>query len=121
MDIIHLSETYLDSSIQSDNDNLENPGYNLVRFDHSSNYKRGGVSKYRKASLPLTVINICFLHRCINFELMKGDKQCNFVALYRSPSPKKYKNTRNHNGGNSFGIGAWNLQVAVLLKSNLNF
>ena len=32
MDIICLSETYLDSSIQSDNDNLEIPGYNLVRL-----------------------------------------------------------------------------------------
>ena len=48
MDIVHLSETYLDSSIQSDNYNLENPGYNVVRFDHPSNYKRGGVSKYGK-------------------------------------------------------------------------
>ena len=29
IDIICLSETYLDSNISSDNDNLELPGYNL--------------------------------------------------------------------------------------------
>ena len=43
MDIICLSETYLDSSIQSDNDNLKILGRNLVRSDRSSNNKRGGV------------------------------------------------------------------------------
>ena len=53
MDIICLSETYLDSTIRSDNDNLEIPGYNLVRSDHPSNNKRGGVCIYCKASLPL--------------------------------------------------------------------
>ena len=86
MDIICLSETYLDSTMQSDNDNLEIPGYNLVRSDHPSNNKRGGVCIYYKASLPLRVIDICFLQECIIFEVMIGDKQCNFVALYRSPS-----------------------------------
>ena len=61
MDIICLSETYLDSTIQSGNDNLEIPGYNLVRSDHPSNNKRGGVCIYYKTSLPLRVIDICFL------------------------------------------------------------
>ena len=85
MDIICLSETYLDSTIQSDNGNLEIPGYNLVRFDHPSNNKRGGVCIYYKASLPLRVIDICLLQECIIFEMMIGDKQCNFIALCRSP------------------------------------
>ena len=60
IDIICLPETYLDSTIQSDNDNLEIPGYNLVRSDHPSNNKRGGVCIYYKASLPLRVIDICY-------------------------------------------------------------
>ena len=86
MDIICLSETYLDSTIQSDNNNLEIPGHNLVRSDHPSNNKRSGVCIYYKASLPLRVIDICFLQECRIFEVLIGDKQCNFVALYRSPS-----------------------------------
>ena len=86
MDIICLSYPCLDSTIQSDNDNLEIPGYNLVRSDHPSNNKRAGVCIYYKASLHLRVIDICFLQECIIFEVMIGHKQCNFVALYRSPS-----------------------------------
>ena len=86
IDIICLSKTYLDSTIQWDNDNLEIPGYNLVRSDHPSNNKRGGVCIYYKASSPLRVINICFLQECIILEIMIGDKQCSLVALYRSLS-----------------------------------
>ena len=47
MDIIYLLEAYLDSSIQSGNDNLEIPGYKLVRSDHPSVNKRGGVYIHR--------------------------------------------------------------------------
>ena len=42
-DVICLSETYLDSSILSDDNNLEIPGYDRIRADHPSNSKRGGV------------------------------------------------------------------------------
>ena len=47
-DIICLSETYLDSSIPTNNDNLDIDGYNLLRSDHPSNTKRGGVCIYYK-------------------------------------------------------------------------
>ena len=43
-----LSETYLDSSNLSDDDNFYLPGYNLVRADHPSNAKKGGVSSILK-------------------------------------------------------------------------
>ena len=44
-DILCLSETYLDSSISSNDNNLTIPGYDLYRADHPSNVKgrgRGG-------------------------------------------------------------------------------
>ena len=41
-DILCLSETYLDSSISSNDNNLTIPGYDLYRVDHPSNVKRGG-------------------------------------------------------------------------------
>ena len=47
-DIICLSETYLNCSIRYDDDNLEIPGYNLIRADHPSEDKRGGVCIYYK-------------------------------------------------------------------------
>ena len=45
-DIMYLSETYLDSNTPLDDDNLEISGYMLVRSDHPSNTKRGGVCLY---------------------------------------------------------------------------
>ena len=83
---ICLSETYLDSSTTSDDDNLAISGYNLIRSDHPSNNKRGGVCIYYKSILPLRVLGIQYLQECINFELNIGGKICNFISLYRSPS-----------------------------------
>ena len=85
-DIICLSETYLDSSISSDDVNLELPGYNLVRADNPTNTKRGGVCICYHNSLPLKVIDIQFLNECINFEIKIGGKLCSFLCLYGSPS-----------------------------------
>ena len=69
-DIIYLSETYLDSSIPTNNDDLDIDGYNLLRSDQPSNTKRGGVCIY----LPLRVININYLNECIVFDIRLGDK-----------------------------------------------
>ena len=84
--IICLSETYLDSSISSDNDNLELLVYNLVRADNPTNIRRGRVYIYYHNSLPLKVIDIQLLNECINFEIRIGGKLCSFLCLYRSPS-----------------------------------
>ena len=85
-DVICLSETILDSTIPNDDDKLQIPGYTLIRSDHLSNTKRGGVFIYYKSSLPLRVINTGYLPECLSFELQIGDKICNLVAFYRSPS-----------------------------------
>ena len=45
-DFISISETYLDSSVQSDNRDISINGYNLIRADHPSNNKRSGVCIY---------------------------------------------------------------------------
>ena len=42
-DFICISETYLDSSVQSDDRDISITGYNLIRADHPCNNKRGGV------------------------------------------------------------------------------
>ena len=85
-DILCLSETYLDSTISSNDSNLIIPGYELYRANHPSNVKRGGICIYNKNLLPLKVTNIQYLQECINFEMKIGDELCNFVALNRSPS-----------------------------------
>ena len=73
----------------SSDSNLQIPGYNFARMDHPSNPKRGGVCLYYKCSLPLKVIDVSYLQECINFKVKIGDKTCNFLSLYRSPSQTK--------------------------------
>ena len=52
-DILCLSETYLNSETLSNDENLNIPGYNLIRADHLSKTKPGEVYIYFKVSLPL--------------------------------------------------------------------
>ena len=40
-DIICLSETFLNSSIETNNDRISIDGYNLMRADHHGDSKRG--------------------------------------------------------------------------------
>ena len=79
-----MSETYLDSSI--DDASLEISGYYLIRSDHPSNKKRGGICIYYKNFLLLKVTGIRLLEECIAFDLIISNKLRSFVAFYRSPS-----------------------------------
>ena len=57
-DIICLSETYLNLTIATNNDNLDIDGYNLVHPDHPSNTKPRGVCICYRSYFPLQLINI---------------------------------------------------------------
>ena len=85
-DIICISKTYLDASTTSDGNNLEISGYNLANSDHPSNNKRGCVYIYYKIFLSWRILNVQYLQENIWFERKIGDKTCNFLSLYRSPS-----------------------------------
>ena len=85
-DIICLSETYLNSSNSPDDETLQISGYNLVPSDHPLNSRCGGVCIYYKNYLPLQIISVNYLSECINFEIMIGNKICNFITLHRLPS-----------------------------------
>ena len=76
----------MDSCILSHDPNLEAQGYDLIRVDHPSNVKRGGVCIYHKNYLPLKLTNINLLHECLTIELNIKNKLYVLVALYRSPS-----------------------------------
>ena len=71
---IYLSETNLDSSTTSDDDDLAISGYNVIRSDHPSNNKRGGLCIYYRNFLLLRVLSMQYLQECINFELNIGGK-----------------------------------------------
>ena len=74
LDFICLSDTYLDSSILYHDNNLETPSYDSFRADHPSNTKRGGGCIYYRKPLPLKILNILYLHECINSEIRLGGK-----------------------------------------------
>ena len=65
---------------------METPSYDSFRADHPSNTKRGGGCIYYRKSLPLKILNILYLHQCINSEIRLGGKLNWPVSLYRSPS-----------------------------------
>ena len=73
-DIVCISETYLDSTAALDDENLAIAGYNLLRVDHASNSKRGGVCVYYKSSLALRLIDVHYLQECLIFKILIGGK-----------------------------------------------
>ena len=83
-DMICLSETYLDSSI--DDKSFETSGYYLIGSDHPSNKNGGSICIYYKIFIPLKVTGVRLLEECITFDLIISNNLCSFVALYRSPS-----------------------------------
>ena len=85
IDVVCLSETCLDSSF-SVNDGK------LVKCEHTTNSKCGGVFIYHKDSLPLKIFDIQYLQECINFCLITGDKLCHFITLYGPPN-QSYDNS----------------------------
>ena len=84
IDVICLSEYYLDSSIAFDNDDLNIKGYNLYRADRI-NVKRGGVSAHIRESLPRCLSN-AYLQKYLILEISINNKNGYVVSLYRSPS-----------------------------------
>ena len=84
-DVICISETFLNSDAAFHDDNLKIEAYNIVRSDHPSNSRRGGVCIYYQ-SLALKILDIKYLQERIVFQVLIANKLCNFISLYRSPS-----------------------------------
>ena len=90
-DFICISETYFDSSFLDGDRSFELNGYNLIRADHPSNAKRGGVCIYYKESLGVCVVKLSNLSQCIMCEVSvqncKGYIGVVYIGVvYRSPS-----------------------------------
>ena len=61
-------------------------GCNLIRSDHPSNTKRGGVCIYYKESLAVCIVNITSLTECLVCEVTIQNKKGYVAVVYRSPS-----------------------------------
>ena len=87
------------------------PGYNLIRADHLSNTKRGGVCICFKESLRLRLYNVRYFIECICFEIVISNKLSNFISCYRSPS-------QSSNEFENF-VYVLNLTLEALTQKNL--
>ena len=86
-DIICLSETFLNSSIQNDDDRIKIDGYNLIRSDHPSDSKKGGACICYKEHISLIKWDdICTLDSCLVTEIRSQKEKCFLICSYRSPS-----------------------------------
>ena len=87
-DIICPSESFLDSSILTKNNNLKVNGYKIVRTDHPNNVKRGYmcVRAYVKESLPIRNFSNSCSSECLTLEVTISNKKGYVITLYRPPS-----------------------------------
>ena len=107
-DIICLSETFLDSSIDISDTRININSYSLLRADHSSNTKRGGVCMYYKSYLPvIRRTDLSDLQECKVAEVIVDKERYFLTCLYRSPS-------QNDDEFETFGFGL------TFLLNNIN-
>ena len=85
-DFICISETYFDSSILEGDRNFQLNGCHLIRADHPSNTKRGGVCIYHKESLGVRLVKFSNLSQCIICEVFLQNCKGYIGVVYRSPS-----------------------------------
>ena len=79
-DIIYLTETFLNSSILSDDNRITIDGYNLIKSDHPSDSKKGGVCIYHKEHIPLILQDdINTLDNCLVTEIRSQNDKCFLV------------------------------------------
>ena len=86
-DIICLTETFLNSSIPNDDNRIMIDGYNLIRSDHPSDSKKGGVCIYYKEHIPLILRDdINTLGNSLVAEILSQNEKCFLTCIYHSPS-----------------------------------
>ena len=86
-DIICISETFLDSTFLPNDPRLSLQGYAMIRSDHPSNTKRGGVCMFYKEHLPfVNRTDLTFVDECLVGEINYKNSKCFVSCFYRSPS-----------------------------------
>ena len=90
-DIICLSETFLNCSLDRKDDRLKIEGYNLIRSDNPNGLKKEAyVSIIRNIFLSLEE-TICSLSNCLVTEICLENEKCFLICLYRSPNQNQHE------------------------------
>ena len=74
-DILCILVTHLDSSVSKDDNGLSIEGYSLIRADHFSNTKRGGVCIYYNDKISVRQMGNISLPECLACEIVIGKKK----------------------------------------------
>ena len=85
-DFICISETFFDSSVTEVDKNIQLNGYNLIRADHPSNTKRGGVCIFYKEALAVCIVNSLNFNEYVVCEVSIQNSKGYIGVIYRSPS-----------------------------------
>ena len=85
-DFIYISETFFDPSIQEGDKNIQLDDCNLLRADHPSNSKRGGVCIFYKETLGVCIVKSLSFNECIICEVSIQNSKSYVGVVYRSPS-----------------------------------
>ena len=85
--MICFSETFLDSSIPTNDEKSNMKGYKLIKADNPSDNQKGGVGIYYKKSLAVCPVEVENLNECIIFKVSIKNKKGYISSLYRLPSP----------------------------------
>ena len=73
--IISQWESFADSSILTENNNLKTNGYKMVRAGHPNNVKRGGVYAFIWKSLAVRNFINSYWSQCLALEVTISDKK----------------------------------------------
>ena len=110
-DVICITETFLDSDYLDGDKRLGLQGYDMIRSDHPSNTKRGGVCIYYKKYLPLVKRDDIFpLSECLVCEISMKKSKCFVTCVYHSPSQSLEE-------FNNFCIGFESICTNIALES----
>ena len=77
---------FIRNSYHTDDDQLTFTGYNLIRAGNPNDIKRGGVCIYYQDTLPVKIINLNILNKCLVCELSFGSHCVCLVSIYQTPS-----------------------------------
>ena len=89
LDMICLSEAYIDSSYVDDDARLNLKDFTLIGADNPHNCKRGGVSICFKEHVAVRIVSPLNLNECLVLEINIQNKKGYVISLYRSPSQSK--------------------------------
>ena len=79
----YFKQTFLNTSVQNDVNRIKINGYNLIRSDHPSDPKKGGVCIYSKEHIPLIKHDDIF-GNCLLTEICFQNEKCFVNCIYHN-------------------------------------